>query len=295
MFIDDDGTIYDANLNQTVSGANANKFYKVQILKERNGELFHTYTRWGRVGERGQDSFVAQKVGLEYAKAMFEKKFREKTGHPWANRLNPPKNGKYTFLERNYDEDSDEENDADKKPLESSNQQNGRDTRPDEPESTLSEPVQSLIQLIFNIQFMSATMNEMNYDANKLPLGKLSKRTLMAGFEKLKALAELLVDASLATSVHQMGYNDAIGHLSDAYYTVIPHIFGRHRPPTIATEEMLKKEIVLLESLSDLGIANEIMKDSKIGEGKSMHALDRHYSRLEMEEMTPRTCSFYSR
>jgi poly [ADP-ribose] polymerase len=31
VFIDDDGTIFDASLNQTNAGANANKFYKVQV------------------------------------------------------------------------------------------------------------------------------------------------------------------------------------------------------------------------------------------------------------------------
>jgi poly [ADP-ribose] polymerase len=41
--------------------------------------------------------------------------------------------------------------------------------------------------LIFNQQFFASTMMEMSYDANKLPLGKLSKRMLASGF-KLKDL-----------------------------------------------------------------------------------------------------------
>jgi hypothetical protein len=31
VYIDDDGTIWDASLNQTVASANNNKFYKVQV------------------------------------------------------------------------------------------------------------------------------------------------------------------------------------------------------------------------------------------------------------------------
>ena len=31
VYIDDDGLIYDAALNQTNAGANANKFYRVQV------------------------------------------------------------------------------------------------------------------------------------------------------------------------------------------------------------------------------------------------------------------------
>ncbi len=38
---------YDAMLNQTNIGANNNKFYVIQVLKQ--GSSFYTYTRWGRV------------------------------------------------------------------------------------------------------------------------------------------------------------------------------------------------------------------------------------------------------
>jgi len=38
---------YDAMLNQTNIGANNNKFYVIQVLKQ--GSNFYTYTRWGRV------------------------------------------------------------------------------------------------------------------------------------------------------------------------------------------------------------------------------------------------------
>ena len=31
MYIDSDGTIFDAALNQTNAGSNANKFYRIQV------------------------------------------------------------------------------------------------------------------------------------------------------------------------------------------------------------------------------------------------------------------------
>lgn len=43
-------------------------------------------------------------------------------------------------------------------------------------------------------------MNALNYDVNKLPLGKLSKSTIMRGYQALKDLSNLLNDASLAQS-----------------------------------------------------------------------------------------------
>lgn len=237
-------------------------------------------TRWGRVGEAGQQD-TSTNGNLDSAIRFFEKKFREKSGLAWENRLDPPKLGKYTFIEKNY-EDSDEE--GDEKPT----QKKGDDTTPlKRPESKLARPTQKLMELIFNQQYFTASLNEMAYDAQKLPLGKLSKRTLMMGYEKLKALADLIGDTSAPSR------QAAIAELSDAYYTVIPHVFGRNRPPVIGSDDRLKKEIALLESLSDMEIANALMKESKESkddDGEVTHPLDQQYSRLGMQEMTPRKC-----
>ena len=54
VHIDDDGVIWDANLNQTNSGQNNNKFYRIQLIDTGGG--FVTWTRWGRVGERGMSA-----------------------------------------------------------------------------------------------------------------------------------------------------------------------------------------------------------------------------------------------
>lgn len=144
------------------------------------------------------------------------------------------------------------------------------------------------MQLIFNQQYFSAAMDAMSYDANKLPLGKLSKRTLKSGYEALKELAELLANPALADEVHNMSYADAIQEISNSYYTYIPHSFGRNRPPIINNDDMLKKEVELLESLSDMSIAEGIMKDAKSDAEGSVHPLDRQYAGLGMAEMTPR-------
>jgi poly [ADP-ribose] polymerase len=133
-------------------------------------------------------------------------------------------------------------------------------------------------------------MESMSYDSNKLPLGKLSKRTLKSGYEALKELAELLANPDLADEVHNMTYTEAIQEISNSYYTYIPHSFGRNRPPIISNDGMLKKEVELLESLSDMSIAEEIMKDAKADVESAMHPLDRQYAGLGLAEMTP--CEF---
>ena len=67
VFIDDDGIIYDASLNQTNIGGNNNKvccalqliwiatnsnqFYRLQLLVNEKDGAYYCHTRWGRVGE----------------------------------------------------------------------------------------------------------------------------------------------------------------------------------------------------------------------------------------------------
>ena len=189
---------------------------------------------------------------LDDARKQFEKKFKDKSGLAWKDRLSAPKKGKYKFIERNYEDDSSEEDD-DNLPGAGNRRASKASVKSEERkkvESTLAKPVQALMELIFNQQYFAATMTEMEYDAEKLPLGKLGKGTLKKGYQALKDLAELLANPALADEVHNMTYNDALEEISNDYYSFIPHAFGRNRPPIIRDDARLKKEIQLLESLS---------------------------------------------
>ena len=281
--------IYDAALNQTNAGENNNKFYRVQVLVSGAGD-YQTWTRWGRVGEQGKGMTVGD-GSFKAAMANFEKKFKDKAGVTWSNRFDAPKGsrqkGYYTFIERKYEDDSDD--DAENSPIASSSGASktaGTIDPVKRADSTLPKSVQRLMELIFNQQYFADTMRELDYDANKLPLGKLSKRTLEKGFEILRDLGELLMDPSIADSKHNMTWPEAIAACSNAFYTVIPHAFGRSRPPVISSDEKLKKEINLMESLSDMQIASVIMKDT--GGDVAVNPLDRQFAGLELQEMTPR-------
>jgi poly [ADP-ribose] polymerase len=142
------------------------------------------------------------------------------------------------------------------------------------------------VELIFNLQYVANTMTELNYDANKLPLGKLSKNTIVRGFQTLKDLSALLDDVSLAQSEYGTSFQEATEQLSNSFYSLIPHAFGRNRPPIIQSQAMLKKEVELLESLSDMKDTASIMKnDPKDIDG--LHILDKQFKGLNMDEMTP--------
>lgn len=204
----------------------------------------------------------------------FNKKFKDKSGLAWENRGSNPKSGKYVFVEKSYAPDSNDE-----EPLTGSGAPRERSEH-NPPKCTLEPAVKSLMELIFNQQYFAAAMDSMNYDANKLPLGKLSKATITRGFQTLKDLSALIDDASIANPDR-----DQIEDLSNLYYSFIPHSFGRNRPPVISTTDMLKREIELLESLSDLKDADNILKAEK--KGDEIHPLDSRFKALGLEEMTP--------
>ncbi len=82
----------------------------------------------------------------------------------------------------------------------------------------------------------------------------------------------------------------AIEDFSNKYYSTIPHEFGRNRPPAIDNNEILRKETSMLDTLTDMEVANTIMKGSgsdKEKDAESVNILDKRFQDLGMEEMTP--------
>lgn len=276
VYIDDDGIIFDASLNQTNIGGNNNKFYRLQLLYNDNDQ-YYAHTRWGRVGEYGQVKTMGP-LDLEGAQKEFDKKFKDKSGHKWDERSEPAKKGKYTFLEKNYDDDEDEaENQV-------------KDEKDEEKvESKLPRQTQRLMELIFNSNHFNAVLEQIGYNANKLPLGKLSKATLKTGFEHLNELASLIKHPSLAQNKYNTSQKEATEDLSNKYYSTIPHEFGRNRPPAIDNNELLRSEIAMLDTLTDMEVANQIMKTTgdKDKDAESVNLLDKRFQELNMEEMTP--------
>ena len=70
------------------------------------------------------------------------------------------------------------------------------------------------------------------------------------------------------------------------YYSLIPHAFGRNRPPVIRSHELLKGEVELLESLSDMKAADDLLKTSS-KDIEELHPLDLRYRSIGLQEMTP--------
>ena len=97
-------------LNQTNIGQNNNKFYVIQMLqKQMMASGYYVWTRWGRVGEPGQNAMKGPFGSTDAAAKEFNKKFKDKTRNDWEKRqVFTAHPGKYTLIEMG-DEDEEEE------------------------------------------------------------------------------------------------------------------------------------------------------------------------------------------
>jgi poly [ADP-ribose] polymerase len=86
---------------------------------------------------------------LTEAQQEFEKKFKDKSGLKWADRGEEPKAGKYAYVERSYNPDSDDVGDDDDAVVGAVADDTTKDGTT-HAASTLSPPVQDLMKLIFN-------------------------------------------------------------------------------------------------------------------------------------------------
>lgn len=118
---------------------------------------------------------------------------------------------------------------------------------------------------------MTETMKEFEIDLKRMPLGKLSKAQIKAGYEVLKELAEVI----------NSGTRGELADLSSEFYTKIPHDFGRRLPPVIDTAEKVKKKMEMLEALADMEIASKLLSQSD--KEQQLHPLDSAYASLKTD------------
>lgn len=149
-------------------------------------------------------------------------------------------------------------------------------------QSKLPAPVEKLMNFIFDNQHIATTLKHLEYDPTRMPLGQLSQKTLLRGYSVLQELATLI------GNLGHGGNNAQVQDLSNQYYTLIPHVFRRNVAPPVLNEfHMIKREIELLETLTDLRLSDEIMQTVNAGAMDDRALADRQYEGLMLDEMTP--------
>jgi poly [ADP-ribose] polymerase len=144
---------------------------------------------------------------------------------------------------------------------------------------TLEQKVRDTVQLIFNHDMFKEGMEKLGIDVDKMPLGKLSKTQVTKGMAVLEDL-EKAVEAK---------QNKKFDELTSAYYTLIPHNFGRGKPTMITTKEAVDKEFEMLNQLGDIAIGVAATSDTS-----SEHPDDANYKSLnaKLKYVDPSSAEF---
>lgn len=258
-------------LNQVNLQNNNNKFYVIQLI-ELNGQ-YQVYTRWGRVGEIGQDKPFPCGSSLAAAIKTFEGKFKDKAANPWSASVRDnfkPKAGKYTLLDMAYSDDEEEE--IASKPVAKA----AGVVVPVAKGLQLKSPLLEFVKLIFDNDMFKEQLARAEIDVDRMPLGKLSKANIKKGMD---VLAEIQ-----ATLNGEGGKKGNVEFLTNQFYTTIPHASKRSEIlPVLRSLEQVQKKFELCNMLADIEIAQGLIKGAG-SDGE--HPLDAHYRSLNCG-MTP--------
>ncbi|XP_065844770.1 poly [ADP-ribose] polymerase 2-like [Oscarella lobularis] len=165
-----------------------------------------------------------------------------------------------------HDDDGDDGDDGDSRPEEAEDEPHSGPVQI--PESKLNKRVQELIEIIFDIRTMEKVVQEMNYDVEKAPLGKLTKARIKAGFSALKKIEACIIS-------HRRG---ELRQACNEFYYHIPHASDIDRPLLIESKEIVREKASLLETLGNIEIAMKILQ--RTGH-KTSNPIDSQYAALQ--------------
>ncbi|KAG9415121.1 Poly [ADP-ribose] polymerase 3 [Aphanomyces cochlioides] len=175
---------FHTDLMQTNLGAqNNNKFYVIQLLQSTKSKTYSLFTRWGRLGDVGQQQLVDCGNDFDKAIKLFEKKFKDKTKNNWSDR--------HEFVKH---------------------------------------PMQ--YQLVELDETESGEGGGGDAAMGKLSAGQIHKG--QAVLEEIKAILEKKQKGNIT-------------ELSGKYYSLIPTLSGRQRPPPLDSIALIEEKEAMLD------------------------------------------------
>lgn len=260
----DGGVMYNVVLNQTCLKMNRNKFYNMQLVRDAYNGHYYVWFHWGRVGERGLSKLVSCADDMLKAQLLFEEKFYVKTGNKWSVWAKDTKftkqKGKYDMVKVDYSCTETSGDNIEKIIKDIANATT----------SKLSPSLMELMHHISDVKAMKENVLAMKFDIKQLPLGKLTKEQIMAGYKALRKVEDCIKKHSLKSE---------LAEACSEFYTCIPHSFTRRqKPDLISTNGHVRLKLKLLEALEDLHTNLDLFKKNAL-EGR--HPLDRFYKTLD--------------
>ncbi|KJE92093.1 polymerase [Capsaspora owczarzaki ATCC 30864] len=272
---DDTTVLWDAMMTLADLTSGNNSYYALQLLQhDSRASSFILFRKWGRVGTTIGANKSENFSDKSSAQSEFRRLFEEKTGNKWSqNGAWEKKPGKFYPVEITYDFEDDEEQ---AKRLKAASSGDARGSK-------LPKETQDLMKLIFNIEAMTESLVSMELDLKKMPLGKLSKRHIEAGYKVLKEIEAVLQNAALDDRKRN---NDLLA-LNNKFYTHIPHDFGTEEPKLINSLSALKAKVEMMEALIDIEIATSLMLQqagsTAAAPSTGTSVIDQNYAKLKTE------------
>eukprot|EP01132_Coremiostelium_polycephalum_P001539 gene1539-1936_t len=253
-------TPYNVMLNIADIVHNANSYYKLQLIK--CGSKYYCFCKWGRIGTSVGGATDHDFPTLEDALVEFKKKFVDKTGNEWDERGNFKKVPGRFFIVDIDDHETETDSGVGDIPM-------AIDLAP----SKLPEPVQRLVSKLFDPEMMKKQLENLKFDVKKMPLGKISQTQIKNAYRVLTEIQDLLTAEGTP--------RNKIVDASARFYTLIPHDFGRDQVPMIDTKEQLLAKMRLVDTMSDIEVANNLRKLS--AQSSSGNSLDDNYAVLKTD------------
>lgn len=249
-----ENVLYTSVLGLADIQKNKNSYFKLQVLQSDDLRRYWLFSSWGRIGTKVGDSKKEEFSIAEMACVEFERLYRDKTGNKWNSKKAFKKQaGKFYPIDVDYEDDKTLKMMADK------------NTVP----SKLPPPLQDLVKMLFDLDFMKQTMMEFELDMVRMPLGRLSKKQLQEANQTLSELSDLT--ARGASNAEFVG-------LSNKFYTLVPHNFGMKKAPVIDTLEIIKNKREMIDSLLEIEIAYSMLQADVNDE---LNILDCRYEQLK--------------
>ncbi|XP_013185212.2 poly [ADP-ribose] polymerase isoform X1 [Amyelois transitella] len=261
VYADPEGTKYSVVLSKTDIVSGKNSYYKLQLLKSDVADMFYLFRAWGRIGTPIGGNKTENFRSLPDAVRQFKFFYQDKTQNDWDCREYFEKvPGAYYPHDVDY-------SDGDKK-------ENLRAMELDS-KCSLPEPVQKLVQKIFDTNAMKQTMLEFELDTEKMPLGKISQKQITQGYKVLSELLKYIEKGK----VNQSKVIDA----TNRFFTIIPHDFGTENPPLLDSADLVRAKCQMLDNLLEIEIAYSILNTDSKSTGS---VVEESYKKLRTE-ITP--------
>lgn len=244
--------LYSSVLGLTDIERNKNSYFKLQVLESDNVPvMFWLFTSWGRIGTTIGDSNLQTFQSADEACAEFKKVYEQQTGNEFiSDRPFKKLPGKFYPVDVNYNDDI---------------------TANTSTPSHLSDKVENLVKLLFNVKNMQRAMKEFQLDLDKMPLGKLSINQLQTAYFTLRELEDAVNDEKPKAEL--------IG-LSNKFFTLVPHNFGLSKAPILDTFRQINEKREVVDSLLDIETAYAMMKE---GAKLNINSFDAYYHQLNAE------------